>query len=129
MTRRFWATGRPFSHPTSANAAPTPVSDGERIYAFYSSNDMVCLTLDGDLVWYRGLTFDYPKAANDVGMASSPVIAGDVVVVQIENQGDSFVAGIDRLTGETRWRHAAPRKPTGARPSPTSTMAWITHLS
>jgi len=102
--RRFDATGRPFSHPTSANAAPTPVSDGERIYAFFSSNDLACLTLDGDLVWYRGLTFDHPKAANDVGMSSSPVIAGDVVVVQIENQGDSFVAGIDRLTGEPRWR-------------------------
>lgn len=105
-SRRFWATGRPFSHPTSANAAPTPVSDGERIYAFFSSNDLACLSLEGDLIWYRGLTYDYPKAANDVGMASSPVMAGDVVVVQIENQGDSFVAGIDRLTGEPRWRAA-----------------------
>lgn len=103
-SRRFWSTGRPFSHPTSANAAPTPVCDGERIYAFFSSNDLACLTLEGDLVWYRGLTYDYPKAANDVGMASSPVIAGDVVVVQVENQGDSFVSGIDRLTGEPRWR-------------------------
>jgi len=104
-TRRFDATGRPFSHPSSSNAAPTPVSDGERVYAFFSSNDLACLSVDGDLIWYRGLTYDYPKAANDVGMASSPVLAGDVVVVQIENQGDSFVAGIDKRTGETRWRH------------------------
>ena len=106
--RQFWSTGRPYSHPLSANAAPTPVSDGERVYAFFSSNDLYCLTLEGDLVWYRGLGYDHPKAANDVGMSSSPVIAGDVVVVQIENQGDSFVAGVDRLTGETRWRLARP---------------------
>ena len=102
--RNFWATGRTYTHPTSSNAAPTPVSDGEYIYAFYSSNDLVCLDLNGNLMWYRGLAHDYPKAGNDVGMASSPAIAGDVVVVQIENQGDSFASGIDRLTGEELWR-------------------------
>ena len=30
--RRLWATGRCFCHPLSANAAPTPTSDGEYIY-------------------------------------------------------------------------------------------------
>src|SRR5688500_2311713 len=33
--RQFWATGRPYHHPTSANAAPTPARDGERNFAFY----------------------------------------------------------------------------------------------
>ena len=102
--REFWATGRTLTHPYSAVAAPTPASDGERIFAFYSSNDLACLDLDGNLLWYRGLAFDYPKAGNDIGMASSPVVVGETVVVQIENQGDSFAAGIDVATGETRWR-------------------------
>lgn len=102
--REFWATGRTLTHPFSAVAAPTPASDGERIFAFYSSNDLACLDLDGNLLWYRGLAFDYPKAGNDIGMASSPVVVGETVVVQIENQGDSFAAGIDVATGATRWR-------------------------
>lgn len=102
--REFWATGRTLTHPFSAVAAPTPASDGERIFAFYSSNDLACLDLDGNLLWYRGLAFDYPKAGNDIGMASSPVVVGKTVVVQIESQGDSFAAGIDIDTGETRWR-------------------------
>jgi len=102
--REFWATGRTLSHPQSANAAPTPASDGKHIFAFYSSNDLVCLDLDGNLMWYRGLTFDYPKAGNDVGMSSSPVVAKGTVVVQVENFGDSFAAGLDVATGETRWR-------------------------
>ena len=105
----FRATGRPFCHPTSANAAPTSVSDGERIYAFFSSNDLVCLSLDGELLWYRGLGFDYPKAGNDIGMASSPVVASGVVVVQVESQGDSFAAGIDGKTGENLWRMDRPK--------------------
>ncbi len=86
--RQFWATGRTRTHPSSANAAPTPASDGEFIYAFYSSNDLICLDLDGNLVWYRGLAYDFPKAGNDIGMASSPDVIADTRIVQLENQGD-----------------------------------------
>ncbi len=114
--RNFWSTGRNFGHPMTANAAPTPASDGKSIFAFFSSNDLICLDLDGNLKWMRGLTFDYPKAANDVGMSSSPVVAGGVVIVQIENQGDSFAAAIDTKTGETKWR--VERYPDAAWSSP-----------
>lgn len=101
--RQFWATGRCFTHPQSANAANTPASDGQRIYAFYSSNDLVCLDLEGNLQWYRGLAHDYPKAGNDAGMSSSPLVIGDTVIAQVESQGDSFVTGLNSATGETRW--------------------------
>jgi outer membrane protein assembly factor BamB len=106
--RQFWATGRTSTHGSISGAAPTPASDGTRVYAFYSSNDLVCLDMEGNLVWYRGLTHDYPKAGNDVGMAASPALIGDVVVVQVESQGDAFAAGIDSATGETRWRIERP---------------------
>jgi len=102
--RQFWATGRTQTHPTSAVAANTPTSDGKLIFAFYSSNDLICLDLEGNLRWYRGLAHDWPKAGNDAGMSSSPVVIGDTVIVQVENQGDSFAAGIDKATGQTRWR-------------------------
>jgi outer membrane protein assembly factor BamB len=107
--RTSWATGRTFCHPTTANATPTPVSDGEAVYALFSSNDLIGMDLDGNFRWFRGLAYDYPKAGNDVGMASSPVVVGDTVVVQVENQGDSFAAGINKYTGETRWRMERPR--------------------
>lgn len=105
----FRATGRPFCHPTSANAAPTPVSDGERVFAFFSSNDLVCLSLTGDLLWYRGLGHDYPQAGNDVGMASSPIVVDGAVIVQVEAQGDSFATGIDAKTGQDLWRIDRPK--------------------
>lgn len=108
--RQFWATGRTLSHPSSANAAPTPVSDGKLIFAFYSSNDLLCLDLDGNLKWLRGLGHDFPHAGNDVGMSSSPVVVGDLVIVQVECQGDSFASGIDKNYGETRWRIDRPRE-------------------
>jgi outer membrane protein assembly factor BamB len=101
--RQFWATGRTYCHPSSCNAAPTPASDGKRIFAFYSSVDLACLDLDGNLLWYRALALDYPGVGNDVGMSSSPVVVGDVVIVQAEAQDVSFVEGIDAATGKTRW--------------------------
>lgn len=109
-TQKFWATGRCFVHPLSANAAPTPASDGERIYVFYSSNDLACLDLDGNLLWFRGLAVDFPKAGNDVGMSSSPVVKDGVVVVQVECQADSFAMGLDALTGETVWTDERPKE-------------------
>jgi len=115
--RQFWATGRCFHHPLSANAAPTPASDGERIFAFYSSNDLICLDLDGNLLWYRGLGSDFPKAGNDAGMSSSPVVIGDTVIVQVESQGDAFVEGVDTATGESRWHLDRPREPNWASPA------------
>ncbi len=114
----FRSTGRPFCHPTSANAAPTPVSDGENVIAFFSSNDLVCLSTRGDLIWYRGLGFDHPKAGNDVGMASSPIIAEDAVIVQIECKGDSFATGIDLKTGEDLWRIDRPKSSNWSSPLP-----------
>jgi outer membrane protein assembly factor BamB len=108
--RQFWATGRTFCHPTSAIAAPTPASDGQHVFAFYSSNDLACLDLDGNLKWFRGLTYDFPTAANDVGMSSSPIVAGKLVIVQVESKGDSFAAGIDTATGLTHWRVDRPQE-------------------
>lgn len=107
--RRFWAMGRTFFHPTSSNAAPTAASDGERIFAFFSSNDLISLDLEGNVQWIRGLTLDHPRVGNDVGMSSSPVVAGNAVVVLCECQGDSFAIGCDRRTGATLWEVPRPK--------------------
>ena len=114
--QKFWATGRCFCHPLSANAAPTPTTDGQRIFAFYSSNDIACLDMDGNLLWYRGLAADHPKAGNDVGMSSSPVVVDGVVICQVENQGDSFATGLDAKTGETIWTQERKKKAVYASP-------------
>ena len=108
--QEFEATGRPYSHPTGANAAPTAATDGQRLVAFFSSNDLVCLGKDGSLLWYRGMAVDHPKIGNDIGMASSPVIADGVVIIQMESQGDPMVVGIDLATGEDLWQMSRPAR-------------------
>lgn len=107
--RQFWATGRTLCHNTSANAAPTPASDGERIFAFFSSNDLICLDLDGNMLWTRGLALDHPGLGNDIGMSASPAVAGDCVVVQCECQRVAFAAAYDRQTGKEMWSVDRPK--------------------
>lgn len=108
--RQFWATGRTTTHEKISGAGPTPTSDGERIFALFSSNDLFCLDLDGNLLWLRGLMRDYPNASNGLGLAASPVVADGVFIAQIETDGDAFAIGVDALTGVNRWKIARPRR-------------------
>ncbi len=115
--RQLWATGRTSIHPFGAVAAPTPASDGQRVFALYSSNDLACFDLDGNLQWLRGLTFENPTTRNDVGMGSSPLVIGRSVIVQLQNQGESFVAALDTATGQTQWRIQRERDALWASPT------------
>jgi outer membrane protein assembly factor BamB len=108
--RQFWATGRTQTHEKISTAAPTPVTDGNAVYALFSSNDCVALDLDGNLLWFRGLGRDYPNASNSLGMTSALVAAEGVVIAQVESDSEAYVAGLDARTGTNRWRIDRPRR-------------------
>ncbi|HJO09028.1 MAG TPA: PQQ-binding-like beta-propeller repeat protein [Verrucomicrobiota bacterium] len=107
--RQFWAMGSTMCHNKTSIAAPTPVTDGKLLYAIFSSNDLFCLDLDGNLRWLRGMTIDYPNARNSLGMASSLVLAGGVLVAQLENDSESFTAGLSRENGTNIWKLSRPK--------------------
>ena len=111
------ATGRTICHPKMCVATPTPASDGERVFSFYSSNDLSCFDLDGNLLWYRGLGHENPNASNSLGMSSSPVVVGKTVVVQVESDAESFACGLDVATGETKWKLERPKRANWTSPS------------
>jgi outer membrane protein assembly factor BamB len=102
--RQFRATGRTVCHEAMCMATPQPCSDGERIYAYFSCNDVICLDLDGNLIWYRGLGFDYPNASSSLGMSSSPIVVDGTLVLQLDTESQSLAIGLNALTGETRWK-------------------------
>ena len=109
-SREFWATGRTICHEKTCVAAPTPASDGKHIYALYSSNDLICLDLNGNLKWMRALMQDYPNASNSLGLASSPIIVSGTLIVQVENDSESFAAGIDLNKGTNIWKFPRTKK-------------------
>ncbi|MGD9126126.1 MAG: PQQ-binding-like beta-propeller repeat protein [Planctomycetia bacterium] len=108
--RRFQPTGYTTIHPLGSIANATPATDGKYLVAVFSSNDVVCLDLDGNLLWHRGLTYEHPQARHDTGMACSPLLIDGAAVIQVENQGDSFIEAINLADGKTRWHIPGKKK-------------------
>jgi outer membrane protein assembly factor BamB len=121
--RQLRATGRTMSHSKTAVAACTPCSDGTRIFALWSSNDLAAFDLEGNLLWLRGLTADYPNVSNSLGMASSPIVVGETVVTVIENDSESYTVGIDVRTGKNLWKLDRPKAANWTSPLPWSAGA------
>src|SRR6185369_14777102 len=88
--RQFWAPSGTLCHPKTNMAAPTPIVDGNHVYALFATADLVCLDANGNLVWARSIVGDYPTVGNNVGMAASPVYIDGTLIVHMENIGESF---------------------------------------
>ncbi len=107
--RGIVATGATTAHPKTCMAAPTPVADASGVYALFATGDILACDHDGNVLWVRSLTGDYPTISNQVGMASSPVLYKDKFIVPMDNAGESFLAALDTKTGKNAWKTTRPR--------------------
>jgi outer membrane protein assembly factor BamB len=96
--------GKPQIPKQGANtyASETPVTDGERVYAYFGMHGLFCYDMAGTLVWKKDLGA-YPMMMGQ-GTASSPVLDGERLFVLIDNEEKSFLVALDRKTGEELWR-------------------------
>lgn len=107
--RQLKATGRTMTQSKTCVAAPSPCSDGKHVFAIWSCNDLAAFDLEGNLLWLRGLTMDYPNVSNSLGMAASLLTVGGVVIVPVENDSESYTLGIDAKTGTNLWKMERPK--------------------
>lgn len=89
-------------HRDNSYATETPATDGERVYAYFGMTGIYCYDLNGNLQWEKDLG-NYEMRAG-WGTASSPVVFGDRVFLQIDNEEQSFVVALNSKTGEEIWR-------------------------
>ncbi len=106
--RQFWATGPTNCHPKTCAAAPTPAADRDRVFVMFATGDLICLDHGGNVCWLRALQIECPAMSNTVGRGASPIIHDGVLIVPMENQGQSYLFGLDAATGRTRWRAERP---------------------
>ena len=92
-----------------SKGAPTPAVDGERLYAFFDSGDLLALTHDGDTVWHRKLGAEYGTVGGNHGVGNSVLLTDDAVVVLLTRRTYSYLLAVDPATGETLWK--ADREP------------------
>ena len=95
-------------HIKATHANSTPATDGEHILAFFGSEGLYSYDLDGNLEWKVDLglldagAFDRPEIK--WGFGSSPIIYEDKVIVQCDVNNQSFIAALNKETGEEIWR-------------------------
>ncbi|HJZ91598.1 MAG TPA: PQQ-binding-like beta-propeller repeat protein, partial [Gemmataceae bacterium] len=107
--RELTATGSTACHPKSSMAAPTPCVNADGVYCLFATADLAAFDLDGNLKWYRSLTTDYPNISNQVGMAASPILWKDFLIVPMDTVGDSFLAALDTKYGKNVWKIDRPK--------------------
>jgi len=89
-------------HAQNSYATETLVTDGERLIAYFGMIGVFCYDLEGKLLWTKDLG-SYPTQM-DWGSGSSPVIEGDLVFIQCDNDKSSFLVALNKLNGEEVWR-------------------------
>ena len=101
---RVKATGEfPDLHEKHNLATPTPVVDGERVYAWFGNGQIVALDLDGRAVWTRHLGLEISPFRNPWGHGSSPALYGDTLILLCDHRPRSYLLALDRRTGKQRW--------------------------
>jgi hypothetical protein len=108
--RRLWqhrmeATGPlPGVHDKHNLASPSPVTDGQMVYAWFGTGQIVALDLSGKVVWERHLGQEIAPFDINWGHASSPTLYGDTVLLLCDHSPASYLLAVDKKSGKERWR-------------------------
>jgi outer membrane protein assembly factor BamB len=102
------------AHIKNTYASETPVTDGERVYAYFGNVGLFCYDLDGKLLWSRAWG-SFPTAYS-WGTAASPALHQGRLYVVNDNDRESFLAALDAKTGAELWRVARDEKSNWATP-------------
>ncbi len=89
-------------HVKNTYASETPVTDGERVYAYFGNVGLFCYDLEGKRLW--STNWPPAKMRYGWGSAASPALFRDRVFVVNDNEESSFVTALDAPTGRPLWR-------------------------
>jgi outer membrane protein assembly factor BamB len=110
--KRLWDSKVPpgpwlFKDLRGGYTAPTPATDGERVYVLFGSSVLAALDMQGKLVWRKEIAPHF----FDVAIGTSPVVYRDTVLVmceEIRQHKASRLLALDRKTGELKWERKRP---------------------
>ena len=95
------------AHPENGTfASPSAITDGELVIASFESRGLYAYDMNGKLIWQKDL--GDKRMRSTFGEGSTPALHRNHLVVVWDHQGDSFVAALDKRTGNELWRR--PRK-------------------
>lgn len=97
-------------------ASYSPVTDGKFVWANFGSRGVFCFDTDGNMKWDRDL--GPIKTVMSFGEGGSLAVAGGAVIVVRDQEGESLIYALNKLTGETIWKQSRDEPTSWATPLP-----------
>ena len=89
-------------------SSASPVTDGERVYAWFGTGQLVALDMTGKPAWAKNLARDYGAFDIQWGHASSPALFQDSLILLCYHGGRSYLLALDKRTGAVKWKIDKP---------------------
>ena len=89
----------------NSHASPTPIVEADRVYVHFGAEGTAALTTDGEILWKVRLPYE-----SQHGNGGSPVLYGDLLIVNCDGSDQAYVVALDKRTGKVRWK-ASRRQP------------------
>ncbi len=90
-----------FCHKFNSYASPTPLIEDGRLYVTFGSPGTACLdTQTGKVLWQRT---DF-VCNHFRGAGSSPILHGDLLIMNFDGSDFQFIVALDKKTGRTVWK-------------------------
>jgi outer membrane protein assembly factor BamB len=110
-------------------STPSPVTDGEHVWVMTGVGVLKAFDYAGNEAWTRNIQNDYGRFGLNWGYASSPLLQGNALYVQVlhgmKTDDPSYVLKIDKATGKTLWRVERLTDALSESPDSYTTPAWI----
>jgi outer membrane protein assembly factor BamB len=94
------------------SASPSPITDGKHVWIVTGNGKFACFTMAGKQVWKRDIQADYGRFGLNHGYASTPLMHGDRLYVQVlhgmKTDDPSYIFAVDKATGKTIWKVERP---------------------
>src|SRR5262249_49791187 len=88
-------------HGKNSYASPTPLLDGDRVYAHFGPLGTACLSTAGQILWRTVLPH-----TTYYGPSGSRGLSDDLLIVPCHGTDVRYLAALDKRTGRERWRAA-----------------------
>ncbi len=93
-------------HAINSPAASTPVTDGRSVFVYFGSYGLVAYDFEGRERWSRPLPM--VKTRNNQGSGTSPILAGDRLLLDVHLEKESYLWAVRTENGETAWKAPKP---------------------
>jgi outer membrane protein assembly factor BamB len=101
----LWRTDAPPApaeklYPKNSYASSTPLTDGERVYAYFGNAGLLAVDMNGKQVWHHsfGVITLYH------GPGGTPLLYQDRIILYQDQREGSFIAALDKKTGKIIWK-------------------------